>query len=158
MFKLHSVWCQVFNIKQFGEFCYLKQKGFRFIPDFHSRNLLYGLEPLKQRKKEKDYWRSDHLPFSRKSHGSSHAFQNCSTVGGVSFCCRTRKSPFCLELLQGPIGWFLFLFFWKHGARDSSDDKLLSSLCLMHKYILPTPCVCKVKFAAKKRIKNREAN
>lgn len=160
MFRLHSVWCQVFNIKQFGEFCCLKQKGFRFIPDFHSRNLLYGLEPLSQRKKpKKGYWRSDHLPFGRKTHGSLHGFQNCSTVGVVTLCCSTRKSPFCLETAAGS-NMMILVFFWKYRAQDSCDDELPSlSLPLFLPpsltETLSSPCVCIVKFAADKKLKKQ---
>lgn len=162
MFKLHSVWCQVFNIKQFREFCYLKQKGFRFIPDFHSRNFLYGLETLNQEKKCKreGYWRSDHLPFGRKTHGSLHAFRNHPTVGGVTLCCSTRKSPFCLETAAGSN--MMILFFsesteLKDPARMSSSLPPSPFLPLSWRHFL-SPYVCKVKFAANEKVKNREAN
>lgn len=139
MFKLHSVWCQVFNIKQFGEFCYLKQKRFRFIPDFHSRNCSMAWSHWARKKKEKKKATGDLIIFllAEKLMVLLHAFQNCSDIRGVTLCCSTRKSPFCLETAAGLNMMILFLSTnTELRTPVMMDSHLPSSLPLLQRHFL----------------------
>lgn len=131
MFKLHSIWRQVFNTKQFGEFCYLKQKGLRFISDFHSRNLLNGLKPLSQKKKKRKKKRM--LEIGSSSFWQKNSWLFCMLFKITKLLCHKRSYPL-LQHQEIPIlPWNCcrvkyddIISFYKCRAQNSCDDELPS--------------------------------
>lgn len=111
----------------------------------------------KKKRKKKGYWRSDHLPFGRKTHGSFACFSKLFWHKRSYPLLQHQEIPI-LPWNCCRVEYDDTISFYKHRAQNSCNDGLPSPfLPPSFTETLPCPCVCKIKFAANKKLKTREA-